>query len=47
MVLSGGARKRLEEITPAGMVAQIDLTLTDDHPLAQAIVIISALQAET
>ena len=43
MVLSGGARKRLEEITPAGMVAQIDLTLTDDHPLAQAIVIISAL----
>ena len=45
MVLSGGARKRLEEITPAGMVAQIDLTLTDDHPLAQAIVIISALHA--
>ncbi len=47
MVLSGGARKRLEEITPAGMVVQIDLTLTDDHPLAQAIVIISALHAET
>lgn len=47
MVLSGGARKRLEEITPSGMVAQIDLTLTDDHPLAQAIVIISALHAET
>ena len=47
MVLSGGARKRLEEITPAGMVAQIDLTLTDDHPLAQAIVIISALHAQT
>jgi holo-[acyl-carrier protein] synthase len=40
--LTGGARKRLEEITPAGMSAQIDLTITDDFPLAQAIVIISA-----
>ena len=43
MALTGGALARLEEITPDGMVAQIDLTLTDDFPLAQAIVIISAL----
>ncbi len=40
--LTGGALKRLEAITPAGMVAQIDLTITDDFPQAQAIVIISA-----
>ncbi|UCH73141.1 MAG: holo-ACP synthase [Rhodospirillales bacterium] len=43
MVLTGGALTRLEEMTPAGMTAQIDLTITDDFPLAQAIVIISAL----
>ena len=43
--LTGGAARRLAEITPPGMVAQIDLTITDDHPHAQAIVIISALPA--
>ncbi len=43
MVLSGGAARRLEEITPDGMVARIDVTITDDYPLAQAIVIISAV----
>ena len=43
MVLTGGAAARLGELTPSHMVAQIDLTITDDHPLAQAIVIISAL----
>ena len=43
--LTGGALKRLEEITPPGMRAQIDLTITDDHPLAQAFVIISAVPA--
>lgn len=42
MKLTGGALKRLEAITPPGMVAQIDLTITDDFPHAQAIVIISA-----
>ncbi|MEM7775981.1 MAG: holo-ACP synthase [Pseudomonadota bacterium] len=41
--LTGGALARLDEMTPAGHVARIDLTLTDDHPTAQAIVIISAL----
>ena len=40
---AGEAARRLGEITPAGMVAQIDLTITDEHPQAQAIVIISAI----
>ncbi len=40
--LTRGAARRLKEITPDGMTAQIDVTLTDDYPLAQAIVIISA-----
>jgi holo-[acyl-carrier protein] synthase len=43
MRLTGGALKRLEKITPSGHQAQIDLTITDDFPLAQAIVIISAV----
>jgi holo-[acyl-carrier protein] synthase len=42
MALTGGALARLGELTPAGMVAQIDLTVTDEYPLAQAFVIISA-----
>jgi holo-[acyl-carrier protein] synthase len=41
--LSGGAAERLAEITPPGMQARIDLTMTDDFPLAQAVVIISAM----
>ncbi len=45
MVLSGGAGQRLAEITPAGMRAVIHLSLTDDHPYAQAFVIIEALSA--
>jgi holo-[acyl-carrier protein] synthase len=43
MALTGGAAARLKEITPEGMHAQIDLSITDDFPLAQAIVIISAV----
>lgn len=43
MALSNGAARRLGEITPSGMSAQIDITITDDYPLAQAIVIISAV----
>ena len=43
MKLTGGALRRLEAITPVGHTAQIDLTITDDFPLAQAIVIISAV----
>ena len=41
--LSGGALARLQSLTPPGMTAQIDLSITDDFPLAQAIVIISAV----
>jgi holo-[acyl-carrier protein] synthase len=43
MNLTGGALERLAEITPPGMAPQIDLTITDEHPQAQAIVIISAV----
>ena len=43
LVLTGNAAARLAAITPPGMRAQIDLSLTDDHPQAQAIVIISAV----
>ena len=43
MALTGGAAKRLAELIPAGMTAVIHLSLTDDHPYAQAFVIIEAL----
>ena len=43
MALTNGAARRLAEMTPDGMTVQIDLTITDDYPLAQAIVIISAV----
>ncbi|MBJ27137.1 MAG: holo-ACP synthase [Rhodospirillaceae bacterium] len=46
MVLSGGAKHRLEEITPSGMKAEILLSLTDEPPNAQALVIISAKMKE-
>ena len=42
MALTGGALARLESLMPAGFEAQIDVSLTDEPPLAQAIVIISA-----
>ena len=41
--LTGGALARLQSITPDGYEARIDLTITDDFPLAQAIVIISGV----
>lgn len=43
MRLTGGAALRLRELTPDGLDSRIDLTITDDFPLAQAIVIISAI----
>ena len=43
MKLTGGALERLREITPTGMEAVIHLTLTDDHPMAQAIVLITSV----
>ncbi len=45
MVLTGGAAARLLAIVPEGHVAAIHLSLTDDHPYAQAFVIIEALPA--
>jgi holo-[acyl-carrier protein] synthase len=42
MALTGGALTRLKVITPDGYEARIDITLTDEGPLAQAFVIISA-----
>lgn len=47
MELAGGALKRLHFLTPKGWRAQIDLTITDDFPVAQAIVIISAVLIES
>ncbi|HWV42754.1 holo-ACP synthase [Pseudorhodoplanes sp.] len=47
MKLTGGALKRLNEITPQGYEARIDVSLTDEYPLAQAIVIISAVRSGT
>ncbi len=40
--LSGGALERLRSITPSGTMPRIDLTITDEWPLAQAFVVISA-----
>ena len=40
--LTGGAAERLQAITPAGMTPDIHLTITDDHPWAQAVVLITA-----
>jgi len=43
MQLTGGALARLNAITPAGCDARIDLTLTDEGPMAQALVVITAV----
>ena len=43
MKLTGGALERLRAITPPGHDARIDLTITDEGPMAQALVIISAV----
>src|SRR5437016_13468294 len=43
MRLTGGALMRLQSITPAGCEARIDLTITDEGPMAQAVVVISAV----
>jgi len=43
--LGGGALRRLETLTPNGWVARIDLSLTDEPPMAHAMVIISADKA--
>jgi len=43
MRLTGGALKRLQDITPSGLYPEISLTITDEYPMAQAIVMISAV----
>ncbi|RKK06089.1 holo-ACP synthase [Pseudoroseomonas wenyumeiae] len=42
--LTGGAAARLDAITPTGYGAQISLTMTDEYPYAQAVVIIAAVK---
>jgi holo-[acyl-carrier protein] synthase len=43
LALTGGAAARLAKITPAGHIARIHLTITDEPPLAQAFVVIEAV----
>jgi holo-[acyl-carrier protein] synthase len=47
MQLTGGALEQLRRITPQGYEARIDVSLTDEYPIAQAFVVISAVQATT
>jgi holo-[acyl-carrier protein] synthase len=47
MQLTGGALARLKAITPPGLVARIDLTITDEGPMAHALVIITAVVGES
>jgi holo-[acyl-carrier protein] synthase len=44
--LTGGARARLDAIAPAGHAIDVHLTMTDDHPWAQAFVILTARKME-
>ena len=46
LTLTGGARERLDALVPPGHVARIHLTMTDDHPFALAVVVISAVPEE-
>ena len=43
LALSGGAAARLRRLTPPGMAAHVPLTITDDYPQAQALVVIEAV----
>ena len=43
VVMTGGAAARLAALTPRGMRAQVDLTITDEYPMAEALVIITAV----
>ena len=47
LALTGGAQLQLQNLTPHGFDARIDLTLTDDYPWAQAVVIISAVASRS
>ena len=46
LALTGGARARLDALTPPGHAVEVHLTLTDDHPWAQAFVILYARPVE-
>ena len=45
MTLKGGALVRLEKLTPDGMTPKVDVSQTDEYPMAHAMVIISADKA--
>jgi len=47
LVVTGGAKARLDAITPPGHVLHVHLTMTDDHPWAQAFVVLEARKTET
>jgi holo-[acyl-carrier protein] synthase len=47
MALTGGALTQLRAITPKGYEARIDVSITDEWPMAQAFVVISAVPANT
>ena len=47
LVLSGGAKARLDALTPAGHAMHVHLTMTDDHPWAQAFVVLEARRLES
>ena len=46
LALTGGAKERLDAMTPPGHAALVHLTMTDDHPFAMAVVIIEAVSEE-
>ncbi len=46
LALTGGAKERLDAMTPPGHAVHIHLTMTDDHPFAMAVVVIEALPEE-
>ncbi len=46
MLLTGGAAQRLAALVPPDMAPRIDVTLTDEPPFAEAVVIISAVPRE-
>ena len=46
LALTGGAKARLDALTPHGHAARVHLTMTDDHPWAQAFVVIEAVRID-
>ncbi len=46
LVLTGGALRRLKALTPSSMVARIDVSLSDEASLAQAVVVLSAVSTQ-